>query len=403
MRKLGSLILVVIFVLAAVFGGVLWYDNAYNSGLITESIFGKPEEQPEEHIHNFGATLDYDATHHFNKCIECGQIKNGAKHDFKWVIDTAESDYANGAMHEECVCGITRGSDVINNFVGTNDVVETKNTFKLNVDNDATFIYNNAESFYLNTVNPKTTTVSFGSGVSKNANFKIRYTAVLQDNDGFFRLNNGGMILQDKNGNYATMPDGSDWVSLSYAMPGFVINNIGGEEYRIMLDVKPNKSNLSFSLDVVYNSYRYKIFNDDITALCLDFLQCGYLDFEFGIIDTENTTLNNNYLYGLRFATENCEVTYMSYDSGTIRNSDIVKGYDAYDMLVYTTTVNEILSWPALNGVYNDASVNAILSHSYYSGKYSKEQTGAIYSFYSTSEWFKANASYILSNNRIEA
>ena len=60
------------------------------------------------HTHSYGTDWKYDNTNHWHEC-NCGDKKDKAAHSFKWVVDKAATETAEGAKHEECkTCGYKR-------------------------------------------------------------------------------------------------------------------------------------------------------------------------------------------------------------------------------------------------------------------------------------------------------
>ena len=57
------------------------------------------------HTHNYGSDWKSDSTNHWKEC-SCGDKKDIAAHDFKWVVDKEATATEKGSKHEECkVCG----------------------------------------------------------------------------------------------------------------------------------------------------------------------------------------------------------------------------------------------------------------------------------------------------------
>ena len=63
------------------------------------------KDAPPSHTHSYGTDWKYDDTNHWHEC-ECGDKADIAAHSAsEWIVDTAATDTADGAKHEECtVC-----------------------------------------------------------------------------------------------------------------------------------------------------------------------------------------------------------------------------------------------------------------------------------------------------------
>ena len=60
------------------------------------------------HTHNYGSDWKSDSTNHWKEC-SCGDKKDTAAHDFKWVVDKEATATQKGSKHEECkTCGYKR-------------------------------------------------------------------------------------------------------------------------------------------------------------------------------------------------------------------------------------------------------------------------------------------------------
>ena len=60
------------------------------------------------HTHNYGSDWKSDSTNHWKEC-SCGDKKDIAAHDFKWVVDKEATATKKGSKHEECkTCGYKR-------------------------------------------------------------------------------------------------------------------------------------------------------------------------------------------------------------------------------------------------------------------------------------------------------
>ena len=60
------------------------------------------------HTHNYGSDWKSDSTNHWKEC-SCGDKKDTAAHDFKWVVDKEATATKKGSKHEECkTCGYKR-------------------------------------------------------------------------------------------------------------------------------------------------------------------------------------------------------------------------------------------------------------------------------------------------------
>ena len=60
------------------------------------------------HIHDYGTEWKSNADNHWHEC-NCGDKKDEAAHDFKWVVDKEATATKKGSKHEECkTCGYKR-------------------------------------------------------------------------------------------------------------------------------------------------------------------------------------------------------------------------------------------------------------------------------------------------------
>ena len=60
------------------------------------------------HIHDYGTEWKSNADNHWHEC-SCGDKKDEAAHDFKWVVDKEATATQKGSKHEECkTCGYKR-------------------------------------------------------------------------------------------------------------------------------------------------------------------------------------------------------------------------------------------------------------------------------------------------------
>ena len=60
------------------------------------------------HTHNYGSDWKSDSTNHWKEC-SCGDKKDTAAHDFKWIVDKEATATKKGSKHEECkTCGYKR-------------------------------------------------------------------------------------------------------------------------------------------------------------------------------------------------------------------------------------------------------------------------------------------------------
>ena len=63
------------------------------------------KDAPPSHTHSYGTEWKYDDTNHWHEC-QCGDKADIAAHSAsEWIVDTAATETADGAKHEECtVC-----------------------------------------------------------------------------------------------------------------------------------------------------------------------------------------------------------------------------------------------------------------------------------------------------------
>lgn len=402
-KAIGGLIGLLVAVLI-LFGCYIAYDSFFMDGEFTKTLFPNmfSEEEPEnnnsednnddtviipEHEHEYSEELSFDETHHFQTCNICNRIKGAQKHSFEWVIDSLESELADGIKHEQCVCGIKRNVDtVIDDVYGTNDFVAPENWLVYRFTGDVE--YNGTSCIYTDgngrTADEQIEIGHVSESLDTVINASIRYTAVYRESDGSFTLNNNGMILKDVNGNNLKL-NGADWISLNYATPGFMIYDENRDLYKVFLRMYPNSTNgLKYSIDVATMNGRYRLISEDINALCEDFLECGYIDIDFG---------NNGRLYGFRFKTQNKEVSYVSNNSGTIKNEDewfVCANVNSTSG--EATNITNVLGWVAETGVYNSPQncvLYALKGNSFYASVYTKDDSGSLLSVKKGSDWFQ--------------
>lgn len=80
------------------------------------------------------------------------------------------------------------------------------------------------------------------------------------------------------------------------------------------------------SLDIIHDGTRYCLINNDITSLCKDILENSSVKFEFGRIKTNK----NEILYGFRFVSETCEVSYFASSDKNISDYSTLNGSDIF-------------------------------------------------------------------------
>lgn len=54
-----------------------------------------------------------DETSHWKQCAICGEEVDKAEHTYKWIVDTAATEDAEGSSHEECFCGEKRSENTV--------------------------------------------------------------------------------------------------------------------------------------------------------------------------------------------------------------------------------------------------------------------------------------------------
>ena len=101
---------------------------------------------------------------------------------------------------------------------------------------------------------------------------------------------------------------------------------------------------------------------------------------------------NNLYTYAFRFATANKEITYVSDNSGTIKNENewfICENVNSISG--EATNVKNVLGWIEETGVFNSPSnyvLYALKGNSFYASVYSKDNTGSLLTAKKGSDWF---------------
>lgn len=289
MKNLISGMLAVIFFIILAFGGVLIWDIAGNDGKITNSLFIEIENDDEDvktHDCEFDTEYSYNETKHWFACLneDCSETKYESAHVFEWVIDKEPTYTAQGIKHEACVCGAVR-----NEYT----VIETlpiQSTLKLN------FI---------------TDTVFNGVSCKKIENEITAQLGMIDDTISYSYEKN--YISGDYNPVLYTIRWQSETTDVSTLLVGTIARF--NDNLKIVFRAVPGNDTVPYSLDFLKDGERYRYIDNKLELLFNDYKECGYINFEAG-----SFKYNGVAVYGFRFSTENEEFTYLSDNTGDIKN-----------------------------------------------------------------------------------
>lgn len=244
-------------------------------------------------------SYSYNEKTHYHECLTtkfCDKKFTVEPHDLKWIVDREETFDLNGIKHQECFCGYkTNIGTVIDNFNYDPNI---------SLDNDLT-------------ANDIT--------IVADANY-TEYTK------------NYGMFdnIDERNVSFSakvdlTYSDGYTLTSVfGFANVSFNIYNKEGLAQTISLTASSTENSSKLTIANVV------LKNESITNLCKDFIKTKSLLVDFGSYYKDGI----GWVYGFRFKTKNCVVSYLSDNSGTIKD----------------TSISNALSWIKEGGVFNDYS-----------------------------------------------
>ncbi len=288
----------------------------------------------------------YDSTSHYYECTEnkwCNKKFQEEEHELVWVVDREETFDTNGLKHRECKCGYrTNNGTVIDNFYYDVNAPLDNDLSANNITLTANENYKEFSQAYGKFDNLDNRNVSFSAKVD------LTY-ADYSNISSVFRKCDVKYNIYDKEGfkqsiNFHAACDNGSYLTIS---------------------------------DVILS-------NTEIKKLGNDFIINKMLLIDFGSYYKENY----GWVYGFRFKTVNYEITYLSDNSGNLKNSDI----------------SNKLSWISEDGIYNDYDGTKAIDFTVIREGYT--QGGVVPSLTLTcnkgSVWFVNQANYIVYKNNIE-
>ena len=329
---------------------------------ITSSIAVKAIN--EKHVCKASTTLSYDTKTHFYKCKNnfCAERFSISNHDLYWVIDKEETCEENGYKHRQCDCGYK---------VNVGTVID-----EFKYDANIQLQDNMVRNFYYNEWDDgnHSPTLELNLGKFDNERNNTSFTAHYQ-------------FATKLSNEYVYKNVYNDSVLFSYS--GFSINDVNSETYNIKLSISPN-SIVEYSLDIATTSNgTYRLYNEEVTALCKDYIKNGCLDVDFGVYQTENLGL----VYGLRFKTLNNELMYLSDNSGNLKNeTKVVKFLDSTTISYDNYTLNDVLSFIGTDGIYNKGESAITIMNRNWTGR---DNYGTLVSCDKASVWLMNQVKYI--------
>ncbi len=318
------------------------------------------------HTCEVGTNLAYSSTSHFYTCTNeyCANKFYEEEHDLEWVIDKEETFEENGIKHEICkTCNYKRNvGTVIDDIYNSNHISVKDNLVRYQTVNS--YVDGSGD------MSPEFIVGTLKSNEHSNVSFTSRYELVTDNGDGTYTYSN---VLNTR---------------IYYTTPGFAFYDANGNVFKIMLRIYPQNEN-RYSLDIASDLGRYRLISNDVNALCEDFLSCGYVDIDFGVYEVNN--LGN--VYGIRFKTANKELSYLSDNSGTIKNDteffkcSLLESTDGEK-----TTIKNVLGWLETDGVYEKDSSGILLRSTQMSGK---KDYGSLVTCKDASNWLIEKVKYL--------
>lgn len=154
-------------------------------------------------------------------------------------------------------------------------------------------------------------------------------------------------------------------------------------DVRILLRAVPGNSTVPYSFDIFYGGTRYRFIDNSIKTLFNDYLNCGYINFDFGAV-----MYNDVAYYGFRFSTENEEITYFSDNSGTLKNETLMfECASSNSTSGQTTSLYSLLSSLETTGVEMTNSYQGVGAATMIN--YATTESATYLSAENTSTWFK--------------
>ncbi len=157
---------------------------------------------------------------------------------------------------------------------------------------------------------------------------------------------------------------------------------IAGGSFRMGVDMRvwfrSVNGGATNTLDVYLGGTRYRLIDEQLTALCNDFKECGYLNFEVGKIDEQNQ------FFGFCIKTENVVVSYVSDGTGTLGNASLFKATTSS-----ATSGTEFLTLNEIFIVNTDISHGGSGINYYIQADYPNEEDCTYVNVTDTVEWFK--------------
>ncbi len=240
------------------------------------------------HKCDISEVYSFDETSHYQSCSNkrCVNKFNTSEHDLQWVIDKQETYDSNGLMHRECVCGYKVDfNTIIDELIVEDDIVNRKTYSDYFVKGGYT-----SETLKLG---------CFNDDINKNANFSARFEIGCKNDDRY---------------HVGLAPN----IKVDYLSNGFSFYDKDGNKYSIRLYTDLTNSCLKITKNSTTLS---ELVSDEITKLGLDFIDCLYVDVDFGVIKNEES----KYIYGFRFKTANYEVSYFNDNSGSIKDNEVLE------------------------------------------------------------------------------
>lgn len=336
-------------------------------GIVTTVIL----RAKHKHVCQASETLLYDDSGHYYKCktAYCNKRINEKEHELTWVVDKEETCEVNGIKHQVCACGyVTSEGTIIDEFI-YNDNIElqdnlTRSTYVNEWDDG-----NHSPTLELN--------LGKFDGERNNTSFSARYQRACY-----------------LSGEYINGNAKNDTLVFDY--PGFTIYNEKGESFNVRLRLSPAHT-LPYALEIASEDggiYKYQ--SEEITELCKDYANKGFLTIDFGVYNVENVGL----VWGFRFKTANCEVSYLSNDSGSLKSDvKVVKWLD--DIIISTAeySLNDVLGFIGVDGIFNKENSAIKLRSRNYTGA---SRYGVLVSCEKASTWLMNQVKYIEWQNEQE-
>ncbi len=244
----------------------------------------------------------YDSTSHYYECTVnkwCNKKFQEEEHELNWVIDREETIFQNGIKHRECECGyrINTGT-VIDNYTYDNSISQSKDltSTSINLTEDRTLESTISTSYGY-----------FANENNRNVNFNARSTIYP---DSKYLIEN----------------------QVQKFIFSFNVYAINGNAQEFKLYFSSRES--TYYLNVFGTEYR----SAKLSELGADFFNSKYIDVDFGVHNVDGIGI----VFGFRLKTENCTLTFLSDNTGNVKDSEIVSATD----------------WIKVSGIYNSKTEN---------------------------------------------